>query len=151
MGKHNAANERIKRKYFIYLKEAKRQSEVSVDSIAAALAQFEIYTKHRDFKMFHHQQAVAFKQGLAERRNETTGKPLSKATQYSTLSHLKRFFQWLAGQQGYRSRFTYSDADYFNLSEKDSRIATAKRSRLVPTVEQVRHVVAQMPAHTPAR
>jgi integrase/recombinase XerD len=148
MGKHNAVNERIKRKYFIYLKEAKRQSEVSVDSIAAALAQFEIYTKHRDFKMFHHQQAVAFKQGLAERRNQTTGKPLSKATQYSTVSHLKRFFQWLAGQQGYRSRFTYSDADYFNLSEKDSRIATAKRSRPVPTVEQVRHVVAQMPART---
>lgn len=148
MGKHNAANERIKREYYIYLKEAKRQSEVTVDSVAAALAQFETYTKHRDLKTFHRQQAVAFKQGLADRRNETTGKPLSKATQYATLSHLKRFFQWLAGQPGYNSRFSYSDADYFNPSEKDARVATAKRSRPIPTVEQVRHVIAQMPAGT---
>ena len=104
MGKHNAANERIKREYFIYLKEAKRQSEASVDSAAAALAQFETYTKRRDFKNFHRQQAVAFKQSLSDRRHEATGKPLSKATQHATLSHLKRFFQWLAGQPGYKSR-----------------------------------------------
>ena len=89
---------------------------------------------------------MAFKQWLSEQRNEVTGKPLSKATLHATLSHLKRFFQWLSGQPGYKSRFSYSDADYFNVSEKDVRIATARRSRQVPTVEQVRHVIAQMPA-----
>ncbi|MGQ0677391.1 MAG: tyrosine-type recombinase/integrase [Rhodospirillales bacterium] len=146
MGKHNAANERIKREYFIYLREAKRQSEASVDAVAAALARFEAYTKHRDFKSFHRQQAVAFKQWLSNQRSEATQKPLSKATLYAALSHLKRFFQWLAGQPGYRSRFSYSDADYFNLSEKDARVATARRSRPVPTIEQVRHVIAQMPS-----
>jgi integrase/recombinase XerD len=148
MRKHCAANERIKREYFLYLKEAKRQSEASVDAVAAALARFEAYTKHRDFKNFRHQQAVAFKQKLSQQRNATTGKPLSKATLYATLSHLKRFFQWLAGQPGFKSRFSYSDADYFNISEKDARIATARRSRQIPTLEQVRHVIAQMPAKT---
>ena len=64
------------------------------------------------------------------------------------MSHLKRFFQWLAGRPGYKSRFSYSDAEYFNVSEKDARIATARRSRPVPTVEQVRHVIAHMPAGT---
>ena len=146
--KHNAVNERIKREYFTYLKEARRQSEASVDAVAAALARFEAYTRCRDFKTFHHQQAVAFKQWLSDRRNETTGKPLSKATLHATLSHLKRFFQWLAGRPGYKSRFSYSDAEYFNVSEKDARIATARRSRPVPTVEQVRHVIAHMPAET---
>ena len=148
MHKHNAVNERIKREYFTYLKEARRQSEPSVDAVAAALARFEAYTRCRDFKTFHHQQAVAFKQWLSNRRNETTGKPLSKATLHATLSHLKRFFQWLAGRPGYKSRFSYSDADYFNVSEKDTRIATARRSRPIPTVEQVRHVIAYMPAET---
>jgi site-specific recombinase XerD len=148
MHKHNAANERIKREYFTYLKEARRQSEASVDAVAAALARFEEYIRCRDFKTFHHQQAVAFKQWLSSRRNETTGKPLSKATLHATLSHLKRFFQWLAGRPGYKSRFSYSDADYFNVSEKDARIATARRSRPVPTVEQVRHVIAHMRAET---
>jgi integrase len=148
MQKHNAANERIKREYFTYLQEARRQSEASVDAVAAALARFEAYTRCRDFKTFNHQQAVAFKQWLSGRRNETTGKPLSKATLHATLSHLKRFFQWLAGRPGYKSRFSYSDAEYFNVSEKDARIATARRSRPVPTVEQVRHVIAHMPTGT---
>lgn len=148
MLKHHAANERIKRAYFIYLKEAKRQSEASVDAVAAALARFEAYSRYRDFKSFHHQQAVAFKQWLAHQRNEVTGKALSKATLHATLSHLKRFFQWLAGQPGYKSRFSYSDADYFNVSAKDARIATARRIRPIPTIEQLWHVIAQMPAGT---
>jgi hypothetical protein len=41
MRNHNPANERIKREYFVYLKEAKRQSEASVDAVAAAVARFE--------------------------------------------------------------------------------------------------------------
>jgi integrase/recombinase XerD len=63
----------------------------------------------------------------------------------ATLANLKRFFQWLSGQAGYKSRFHYTDADYFNLSEKDVRIATAKRSQKAPTLAQVNHVLAQMP------
>jgi hypothetical protein len=34
MKKHNANNERTKRNYFTYLKEAKRQNESSVDAVA---------------------------------------------------------------------------------------------------------------------
>ncbi len=148
MSKHNAHNERIKRQYFIYLKEAKRQGESSVDAVANALARFETYTAHRDFKTFHHQQAVAFKAKLARQDSQVTGEKLSKATLHSTLSHLKRFFQWLAGQPGYKSRFQYSDADYFNISQNEARIATARRPRPVPMLEQVRHVIATMPWST---
>ena len=60
MTKHNADNERIKRQYFAFLKEAKRHSEPSVDAAAKALNRFEVYTKHRDFKTFHIEQAMAF-------------------------------------------------------------------------------------------
>ena len=148
MTTHNAKNERIKRLYLAYLREAKRQSEASLDAVAAALARFEAYSRHRDFKAFHHQQAVAFKHHLAGQNSQATGDRLSKATQYATLSHLKRFFQWLAGQPGYKSSLRYSDADYFNLSEKESRVATARRQRPVPTVEQIRHVIGVMPAAT---
>ena len=77
-----------------------------------------------------------------------TGEKLSKSTVYATLSHLSRFFHWLAGQHGYKSKFSYSDADYFNLSEKDARVAKAKREKPFPTLEQVTHVVASMPHGT---
>lgn len=148
MTTHNAKNERIKRQYLTYLREAKRQSEVSLDGVAAALARFEAQTRYRDFMAFHHQQAVAFKHHLAAQDNQRTGEKLSKATQYATLAHLKRFFQWLAGQPGYKSSVKYADADYFNLSDKESRIASARRLRPTPTLEQIKHVISIMPAST---
>jgi integrase len=145
MIKHNANNERIKRQYFAFLKEAKRHGDATVDAAAAALARFEEHGKNRDFKAFHREQAIAFKKYLADQNNVVTQRKLSKATLHGTLSQLKRFFQWLAGQPGYKSRLNYSDAEYFNLSDKDSRIATARRSRPVPTLEQVRQVLCTMP------
>ncbi len=146
MTMHNANNERTKRRYFAYLKEAKRHSEPTVDAVANALARFEVDTKHRDFKAFHFEQAIAFKKHLAEQRGQRSGEKLSKATLHATLADLKRFFQWLAGQPGFKSRFHYSDADYFNLSDKDVRVATATREQTGPTLDQVKHVVAMMPA-----
>jgi integrase/recombinase XerD len=148
MQTHNASNERIKRQYFVFLKEAKRHSEATVDAVAKALARFEADTKFRDFKAFHHEQAVAFKRRLAEQDSKVTGEKLSKATLHATLADLKRFFQWLAGQPGYKSKFSYSDADYFNLSDKDTRIATAQREKKFPTLAQVKHVIGAMPSNS---
>jgi len=145
MKKHDPNNERIKRQYFTFLKEAKRQNESSVDAVAKALSRFEIYTKHHEFKTFNRHQAVAFKKHLAEQKGHQSGKKLSKSTLHSTLTHLKRFFEWLAGQPSYKSRIQYLDAEYFNLSEKDARIATARREKPVPTLEQIKHVINAMP------
>jgi integrase len=61
---------------------------------------------------------------------------------------LKVFFQWLAGRSSYKSRISYADAEYFNLSEKDARIATAHRDKNAPTIEQIRHVLTSMPGQT---
>jgi integrase/recombinase XerC len=145
MLKHNSENERIKRKYFAYLKEAKRHSEQTVDAAAKAVSRFEEYTRHRSFKAFNVQQAVAFKRHLAEQTSERSGEKLSKATLYATLKQLRAFLFWLAGQPGYKARLQYSDADYFNLSGKDRRIATAQRERKAPTLEQIKHVIETMP------
>lgn len=146
MPSHSPENERIKRQYFTYLKEAKRRGEPSVDAAARALNSFEVYTGFRDFKTFRTEQAVAFKRKLAEQLSSRTGEPLSKVTLHSTLTALKAFFQWLAGQPGYKSRLSYMDADYFNVSARDVRIASASREGRAPSLEQVRHVVATMPA-----
>src|ERR1039458_6882928 len=145
MTKHNAENERIKRKYFAYLKEAKQHSEPTVDVAAKALSRFEECNRYRDFKAFHLEQAIAFKRHLAEQTGQRSGEKLSKATLNATLKQLKAFFFWLAGQPGYKARLQYSDADYFNLSEKDARIATAQRERKADALEQVKSVVEAMP------
>ena len=99
----------------------------SVDHAAAAIALFEASTRWKDFAAFHIEQARAFKSQLAAQTNAETGKPLAKATIHSRLMALKAFFRWLAGQAGYR-RISYTDAEYFNPSADDSRIATARES-----------------------
>ena len=53
MTKHSADNERIKRKYFAYLKEAMRRSEPNMDATSMVVARFEEYTRQKDFKAFH--------------------------------------------------------------------------------------------------
>lgn len=146
MAKHNPENERIKREYFAYLKDAKGMSEPTVDAAAKALNRFEEYNHHKNFKVFHFEQAIAFKRYLSGQTALRSGEKLSKATLHVTLKQLRAFFFWLAGQPGYKARLQYSDADYFNLSEKDARIATAQREQKAPTLEQVKHVIGKMPA-----
>ena len=148
MAKNNPQNARIKREYFDYLKHAQGRDENSIDKVAAALARFENANGQKDFKKFHREQAKAFKNKLSAEKNPRTGKPLSRATVHSTLSALRAFFIWLASQPGYKSRIEYCDADYFNLSDKDVRIAKASREKPVPTLEQVHHVLATMPAES---
>src|SRR5260370_41264160 len=140
MKTHNPENERIKRAYFTYLAEAQGFSEPTLDAVAKAINRFETYTRFRDFKAFHIEQAKGFKASRAEQMSVRTKDRLSKATLYATLSALKRFFIWLAGQPGYKSRISYSDAEYFNLSAKETRIAKAHRAARGPTLEQIRHV-----------
>lgn len=145
MKKHHPKNVRIKRRYFDYLKEAKRMDTSSVDMAAAAIASFEHWSNYRDFAKFHIEQAKGYKAHLAKAVNEKTSKPLAKATVHSRLMALKAFVFWLAGQTGYKSRISYADADYFNPSANDRRIATARREKKVPTIEQIKLVLSKMP------
>lgn len=148
MPKHNAQNERIKRRYFAHLSGAHGRDEATIDGVAKALARFEEYTKARDFSKFRPEQAVAFRERLAEQCNVRTGERLSKATLNSTLRGLRAFFFWLADQPGFKSRIVHSDADYFRLSEKDTTIARATRLRAIPSLAQIERVLEAMPRAT---
>jgi integrase/recombinase XerD len=145
MTKRNAANERIKRRYFTFLKDAKGRDEASIDAAAKAIDLFEEYSRHRGFKTFHFEQARGFKNHLTSESNTRTGKPLSASTVHATLGALRAFFLWLADQRGYASRIKYADAEYFSASDNLSRIATARRFRPCPTLAQVRAMLDAMP------
>src|SRR5262249_111610 len=114
MATHHPNNERIKRRYLAYLKDTRGFTEASLDQVAAALQRYETYTKFPDFRSFHIEQVRAFKEHLAKERVARNNKPLSHATIYAILGALKAFFQWLAGQQGFRRCFSYGDWNYFN-------------------------------------
>ena len=147
--KYNEENERIKRRYLQFLREAKRADMATVDKAADAILRFERSTGYKPFKRFHIEQAITFKARLSNEKNARTGAPLSKATVDSTLRMVKAFIHWLAGQPGYKSRIAYADAEYFNLNAKDARIAHTARDTIYPTPEQCRHAFDQMPSATP--
>lgn len=146
--KFSEENERIKRHYMQFLREAKRCDQTTVDKAADAILRFERGTGFKPFKRFHIEQAMTFKRQLEADKNARTGKPLSKATIDGTLRAVKAFVHWLAGQQGYKSRIAYADAEYFNLNAKDARVAHAERDAPYPTMEQCAHAFAQMPSAT---
>ena len=148
MTNYNPANERVKRRYFAYLAEALGHSGQTIDAAAKAIARFEAYTLYKDFKAFHIEQAKAFKRDLADQRGSQSGDPLSKSTLYGTLTALKRFFVWLAGQPGYKSRISYSDAEYFNLIRQRDTDSQGYSSRPYSDLEQIQHVIRTMPAAT---
>jgi hypothetical protein len=78
--KLNEENERIKREYLSWLKEAKGQDEASLDKVAAALWGFEQALSFASFKAFHRDWASRFKRRLDKRRNVRTGKVLGATT-----------------------------------------------------------------------
>jgi site-specific recombinase XerD len=98
MTKRNAENERVKRRYLIYLKDAKGRDNASIDAAASAIERFEEYIKRREFRSFHIEQARSFKAHLSAATNARTGEPLSASTVHATLAALKAFFVWLADQ-----------------------------------------------------
>lgn len=148
MKNYNPENERTKRAYFAFLKEAKGLSESSVDAAAKAIVRFESYTRWRSFKAFHFEQAAGFKRYLAAQVGQRSGEPLSKATLRQTVAALKAFVEWLSAQPGFRSRITYSDAAYFNLSLKDATVAKATHKEPIPTLVQIHHVLDSMSHET---
>jgi len=146
MNKYNPKNERTKRKYFEYQKEANRKSTSTIDNVRKAIDRYEQFTDYADLKTFKKQKAVAFKRALAQTVRKDTGKPLSKATVNSSLRHLKDFFRWLAYQKGYR-KIDVTQIEYLNLTRKEVMEARSRRLKRYPTLEQIKAALESMPAN----
>lgn len=140
-------NERMKRKYVFHLEEADGLDAKSTDKVLAAILKFEESTGFKPFKRFHIEQAAKFKATLSQAKNRR-GQPLSHSTIDATLALVRKFFHWLAGQSGYKSRISYSDTKYFNNNRKSARIAHTANEKEYPTPEAAFHAFQAMPNAT---
>ncbi|MCB2382495.1 site-specific integrase [Shewanella sp. SR1] len=145
MKKSSTNNARILHDYIKYLRDAKRQDDSTIDGAMKSINRFEECTDYSDFSKFKAKHAIGFKRSLLAKKSIVTGEKLSKATVHTATRHLKMFFQYLVTQKGYRAKINYSDIEYFNLSEKDTRIANAKRKRNVAKIEQIMQTLEAMP------
>jgi len=145
MIRYNPTNERIKKNYFRYLKEAGRKADSTIDGARKAIGRFEACMVYKDFKTFNKEQAIAFKKHLAASRNVRNGEPMAKSTLLVTMNVLKDFLKWLSYQPGYKARIKFTDIEYLNLSDKETRAAKAPKFKTYPSFEQIRAAIAAMP------
>ncbi len=134
--KLNLKNELIKRKFYRRLKEAEGMAEATVANIKKAVLLYEDFTKQADFIKFNTDKAVEFKKWLQKR--EFRGQTISLTTYHSYLRYLIKFFIWLSGEPGYKSRITPDKIAYLKLSRKEERIATQYIPCNFPSLEYVR-------------
>lgn len=148
MTTYNSENERVKKDYFIYLKEANRKAKTTINGVRKSILRYEEYTKLKPFKSFNKDQAIAFKKHLMSVVKSQSGEPLAKSTILSTLNNLKAFFIWLSYKPGFKSNIHFPDIEYLNLSENETRAAKAPKNKIFPTLEQIHSVIFNMPNKT---
>lgn len=144
--KVNVKNERVKRQFLRWLKDANKCCEATVDSVAKAICLYEDFTKHEDFALFSPDRAMDFKQWLS--RRETKGKPLSVVTYCTYLRYLRKFFTWLSWQRGYKSRITPAIVAYLTVTEKEERVAAQTTLRNYPSLDYVLQLASSIAGQT---
>lgn len=146
--KNNPKNDRAKRDYLIWLKEAKQRSPKTAEQARHAIDRLESYTGNKDFATFNKDQAMGFKRHLLAIKAQRSGKPMSVSTVHHTLQAVKEFLAWLHGRQEYRNRIKPADIAYLNLTTGEERAARTTRPKGYATLDQYRAALFGMPSAT---
>jgi integrase len=148
MPRTNPKNDRVKREYLVYLKDARQRSAATVDQVRHAIDRLEIYTGFKDFGSFSKEQALGFKRALLATKTQRSGKSISIATAHHILQALKEFMAWLQSRPGYRRRIDPTHIAYLNLTTNDERVARTTSPKSYATLEQYRAALFAMPTGT---
>lgn len=142
--KANIDNEKIKHKYYDFLKESQGYSEATICAIKKAVYRYEEFTDFEDISKFSKKKAVEFKKWLEEKQDPRTKKQISITTCYHYIRNLKDFFKWLSFQSGYKSKICLTDVEFLKLPKEKARIAIAQKREKYPTFEEVKKVISSI-------
>jgi integrase len=141
----NPKNDRLKREYLIYLREARQRSAPTVEQARRAIDRLEAYTGFKDFGSFNKELARAFKKKLIASKAQRSGETIRIATAHHILQAIKEFLLWLHTQPGYRRRIDPADIAYLNLSANEERQAKVTTPRRYASLEQYRAALFALP------
>ncbi len=129
-------NEQIKRDFYLQLSGGRGFAKASIQVHADAIAQWQTFTENDDFSNFNKIKAGGFVVWLSTRSAKTKTGKLALVTQSNYLRHIRKFFEWLSDQPGYRSKILKSEVSFLRLSKKDASIARQGTTKQMPTFEQ---------------
>jgi integrase len=136
--------EQIKRSFYEYLKGAEGFSENSVRAHADALWKWQSFSENDDFDNFNKSKAVEFIAWLEERESQTSSGKLTVVSRDNYIRRVKKFFSWLSGQPGYKSKILKNDVGYLRLSKKDAQTARSRTTRTMPTFDEARKIIERI-------
>lgn len=136
MRKPNSKNERVKRAFFSWLKEADGCCESTVNNVEKAILLYEDFTRRADFSKFRPDTAIKYKKWLKERTYR--GRTIALSTCRSYLKHLQKFLMWLSRQRGYKQKIKTEAVDYLKLTNKEEQIAIQAKPRNFPPLKYVK-------------
>ena len=142
---NNPKNDRLKRDYLVWLREAKQRSPATVDQVRHAIDRYETYIRFKGFDTFNREQAMGFKHFLLEADALRSGKPMSLSTVHHILQANKDFLAWLHNRPGFRRAISLHDIAYLNLSKGEERQARTSKPKDYPSVEECRRAIMAMP------
>ena len=131
MTKYNAKNEIIKKRYLKEMEDADGYKPKTIDATRNAINCYEVFTKFECLAKSNPEKFLEFKKYLIESKKNRHGKQSSLSHIEHTLTPLKKFFKWLAQQNGYRSRKKAFDVRYLSLKMEDRR-----KIRSVPKIKE---------------
>lgn len=147
MTKTSSQNARIKREYMAHLRGPGQCSQSTIEKRAASLTFFERANGYKDFKKHSLSWPEKVQEALNDARTPSGG-PLSASTKSAYLRDIRGFVSWLSCQPGYKSKINYHDADYYQLSKREERIAKADRDPVYPLMKQTLKAFDAMPCAT---
>lgn len=144
MLKSNLENEKIKRKYYDFLKESQGYSDATITAIKKSIYRYEEFTNFEDFSKFSKKKAIEFKKWIEEKKDPRSQKQISITTCYHYLRHLKDFFKWLSYQPSYKSKINFTEVEFLKLPKEKARIANSQKRERYPSIEQVKKTVSSI-------
>lgn len=137
----NTDNEKMKYKYRIYLAHVEGRDKKTWLQVIRHITKFEKFTEYKEFQKND--------QSIIHNYIESM---LASDVGISFADHnvkaLRRFYQWLSMQKGYRSKIDPNLANFFQLSVNQRRIARAPSYRENYELADVKLVISKMPDNT---
>ena len=144
--KINTENEKIKRAYLEWLKEAEGNCTGSVEDSEKTIHVLEDFLGHSDFKRFSPKRAKEFKAWLKDR--EYRGQRIKISTYVGYLWRLRRFFEWLSQKPGYKNSITSEVVSYLSPTRNEERAAKQTVLSDYPSLEHVVRLVNSITGDT---
>jgi integrase/recombinase XerD len=137
-------NEQIKREFFDQLRHGRGFTKNSINAFADAITQWQTFAQGKDFSQFTKERAAAFVEYLSTRPAKTKTGKIALVTQNNYLRRVKKFFEWLSEQPGYKSKIKKGYVEWLRLSKSDAHIARMATTRREPTFEEIKIIIQKI-------